>query len=137
MQGRISAIAGIHRRLYTSARRPLGGNLGLSRSLLDDLEATRRRPATLDHPASGRPTEAPTDKAVLVGVVVTELVTNASSTPIRRHGGEIRVVVRRMAHKVNLAVEDDGIGWTGEGPAKAPASAPASSMRWRAGSAPR
>jgi two-component sensor histidine kinase len=120
MQARIAAIAGIHRRLYTSQD---VHNVELDAyldSLVQDLAAlagARRHRMTF---ASREPALLTTDKAVSLGVIVTELVTNAYKYAYPAGVvGEIRVMVERVApNELMLAVEDDGVGWMGTGAIK-------------------
>lgn len=116
-QGRIQAIAGVHRHLYTSddVRSVHVGDY--INSLVGELENTLQaegRTATIR--VNVEDFGMPTEKVASLGVIVTELVTNALKYAYAdREPGEVRVQVRRQSSEVKLVVEDDGVGWSGTG----------------------
>ncbi|WP_332718020.1 histidine kinase dimerization/phosphoacceptor domain -containing protein [Pelagibacterium mangrovi] len=117
-QGRISAIAGIHRRLYTTDDVRFVDIDAYLGNLASDIQATMSLDGSgADIKLLAEPLRMPTDKAVSVGVIVNELVTNAAKYAYRdREAGEIRVRANQLEPgKIEIIVEDDGIGWMGEG----------------------
>jgi len=114
-QRRISAIAQVHRRLYTGGDVESVDMREYLSALVDELAETwssddRPRRLTL----AAEPIRLPTDRAVSLGVIVTVLVSNACKYAYPAGSGEVRVMFHRDGDDLfMLAVEDDGVGLTG------------------------
>jgi two-component sensor histidine kinase len=120
---RLSAIMHVHRSLYAStdyARTELGSYLrgliaDLERSLLASASGPRLKLDVI-------PVSVPTDRVIPIGIIVSELVTNALkyAYPIGSPPGEIRVQLREAADLgvITVTVEDDGIGFAASQPGR-------------------
>ncbi len=118
--GRVLAVARVHRSLYTSLDVRWVSLADYLSSLIRDLEnvssggvADRDAISIVCDPVQSGP-----DTAIAIGIVATELVLNALKHAYPQGGGEVRVMLKAHASKIELAVEDDGIGRLDRGEGK-------------------
>jgi two-component sensor histidine kinase len=119
-QRRIQAIAQVHRRLYTGEALDMVAMDDYLAAMVEELEATWSTPAA---PRVLRfvsePIRMTTDRAVSLGVIVNELVSNACKYAYAPTApGEVRIaLIRDGGDRFVLRVEDDGCGLdTGQAP---------------------
>ncbi len=112
-QRRIAAIAQVHRRLYTTddvASVDMQEYLGALVGELAETWSSNCAPRSVT--LNSESVRLPTDRAVSLGVIVNELVSNACKYAYSEDGpGEVRVALHRDGDDgFLLIVEDDGVG---------------------------
>jgi two-component sensor histidine kinase len=118
LQRRVVAVGQVHRRLYTSGDVRSVDLAGYLQGLVDELAlsmADDGRVSEIHFVAE--PVELPTDRAIALGVIVSELITNALKYAYRdRQPGPIRVGLARIAPGLaEVSVVDEGVGLAGAG----------------------
>ena len=132
-EARIAAIANLHRSLYTAEDVRTVDLAAYLTALVDELrQIYRRQYVQAFSRLCLRNARTTTDKAVAIGMIVTELITNAVKYAYPDGGGEVRLrLERNPAGGLVLAVEDDGVGRISTEREQRRAWVGKSSGRWR------
>ena len=110
-RNRVSAVAQVHRRLYTSDQIATVALDQYINSLLDDLQiSAQREHGGIRLSVDADPIHIDPDRAVAVGIIATELVINAMKYAYPAGEGPVRVALKRRGERVDFTVEDDGAG---------------------------
>lgn len=120
-QQRIATVAQVNRRLYTTNDVEFVAMDDYLEGLAHDLSETWSNGAGVRRvTAAVEPVRVATDKAVALGMIANEWVSNACKYAYAHdHGGEIRLSLRQTGSaSIELAVEDDGAGMPDDGVAR-------------------
>lgn len=115
-RSRLSAVALVHRRLYSDDQIE---TIDLSRyigELIEDMKASLGDEWGRHMSLSLAPVLIPTDRAVNIGLIAAELVINATKYAYpAQDGGPIEIVLEQYRNRLRLIVADQGVGKKGDG----------------------
>ena len=109
--GRVAAVAQVHRRLYTSHDLKSVLLNQYLEALLEDLRRSAEGNKMSRLTLKAEPIEIDPDRAVAIGIIVNELVTNACKHAFPDGKGSIRISAVRNGEAAHIEVADDGIGY--------------------------
>lgn len=110
---RISAVSLVHRRLYQSDQIDAIDAGRYFDELLTDLVSSLGAEWERNFTRDLEPVLIPTDRAVALGLVLTELIINANKYAYGGAPGPLRVVLSSEGNRIRLTVTDQGSGKTG------------------------
>jgi two-component sensor histidine kinase len=109
-RSRLSAVALVHRRLYRDDQIGLVDLARYLTELLDDMKASLGAQWAARMTMDLAPVLIPTDRAVNVGLIATELVINATKYAYSGGVGPIAVTLEQHRNRLRLIVADNGVG---------------------------
>jgi two-component sensor histidine kinase len=118
---RVEAVTLVHRRLYTGQDVEFVDMDAYLAGLVEELgRATHGKDGPGRITLTAAPVRLETDRAVAVGLVVNELVTNALKYAYPDGAGPVRVMLEDAGRDglLRLVVEDDGVGFAEDAPAR-------------------
>lgn len=107
---RLQAVALVHRRLYRADQIEAVDVGRYLEELIGDMNASMAREWAGQISVDAAPVLVPTDRAVTIGLVVTELVINANKYAYGGHPGPIEVSLEEHRAKLRIIVADHGKG---------------------------
>ncbi|TCL67142.1 histidine kinase dimerization/phosphoacceptor domain -containing protein [Rhizobium sp. BK251] len=107
---RIAAVSLVHRRLYSSDQLEAIDAARYVDELLDDLAASFGADWAAHLVRDLQPIVLPNDRAIGLGLVLTELVINANKYAYGGKAGRLRVTLSEDRNRFRLIVADEGVG---------------------------